>query len=521
MGQAGFRQGLRRDPPTVHQVIHAIRRLDRRGWAAVEPFAVECGTVANAVVSLFGGPEGIAHLAGARRGTLGRARAAWRLLAALLDRDAGEDEFMEAAACNAQFRALLDCAARRECYHGAAIFPLLEGDYAKLAAVRGRLAGSRSAPAEGLPMAAGDPESMRRETGQCGQPGTAAEAALGRQQTAAAARIAASVTALTGDGQMRRVCEMLVSSMPVEREAVGMLDPALAVRARVWNGTRAVMAAAGIAAARPACVAVPDWKVAAGVSGGILASRQGTRLAPDAHPSGASGVASADAVRLAPRRNTITPALADSRLDAFVRQAAAEARSPLAVPVLRLAVMAVMCSALARRHLERGRTASLERILVLREAALRVLARQPWTTVRYAPAARHGIAVSLCGKHAAEFAGAWRSEGWAEREWIWDNRGRLRGCGSCGYSEDPDADSLYEVALEIGGARFRWHVPHSLGRGWLPPRENLGRVVLAADAGEEFVLRQGNADGIADPAWTEARLRREIGILTGLFSKRA
>jgi hypothetical protein len=207
----------------------------------------------------------------------------------------------------------------------------------------------------------------------------------------------------------------------------------------------------------------------------------------------------------------------------MARDAARQVGSPIAVPLVKLAILATMCSRWAKRRQERKDFGGKEKFYALKDRALKVFAKQPWTRVRYVPGHRPRIDVDLCEDHRDDFREARRALDYDFWGWVEDNRRWIRKCPHCFYSEDRDHYALYDIELAIGDARFSWHVPYSLGREWLPPREGLEVVQRYDDPDDEpyegaFLFGRPVTER-EEILWPADRLVREIEAVLNLFEK--
>jgi hypothetical protein len=94
---------------------------------------------------------------------------------------------------------------------------------------------------------------------------------------------------------------------------------------------------------------------------------------------------------------------ARDEVEAMARDAARQVGSPIAVPLVKLPILAIMCSRWAKHCQERKDFDGKEKFYGLKDRALKVFAKQPWTTVRYLPGLTPRIDVQLCEDHRDEF----------------------------------------------------------------------------------------------------------------------
>lgn len=220
-------------------------------------------------------------------------------------------------------------------------------------------------------------------------------------------------------------------------------------------------------------------------------------------------------------RNEAIRTAARADLHERARDIARTVGDPSALAVVKLAMMAVMCSRWAKKFQEKGDSTRKNEFYGLKDRALRVLAVQRWARVSYVPAASPKISVDFCDHHRDEFRDARRYYGCSAVEWAMDNRKWLMKCPECDLSEDGDYYALYDIALEIGDAVFRFHVPFGIGEAYLPPRKDLPRLPPAeADFGEGMFRFGRPVDGEEEITWPAKRLAREIEAILVLFDDR-
>ena len=209
-----------------------------------------------------------------------------------------------------------------------------------------------------------------------------------------------------------------------------------------------------------------------------------------------------------------------SRVDALVREAAREAGSLVAVPVIKLGIMASLCSRWAKHHQERNDREGRAEFYALKDEALRIIAASEWASLSYRPAHEPKVTVDLCEDHRDDFRDCRRMHGGYLDFWDWvdHNRKSIRQCNDCSYDVDPDRYALYEIKLEVGPARFSWHVPYGLGRSWLPERSSLPSLPSSGFDDETGYMFGRPIHDDEAVLWPAPRLKKEMRALLDLFA---
>jgi hypothetical protein len=217
-------------------------------------------------------------------------------------------------------------------------------------------------------------------------------------------------------------------------------------------------------------------------------------------------------------RNDETRKAVRDNLDKMAREASLHVLSPIAVPLVKLAFLTTICSRWAKSRRDKGDPTGESEFYKLKDRALKVISRQPWSSVRFIPSEVPRLDVHLCEPHMSDFRDDRRAYQASFPEWIEDNVNVVRRCNGCSYREDRDYYALYEVRLAVGKAEFCWHIPYSLGREWLPGKKEIeSGPPRSGDDGIVLFGRPVNDHEII--VWKPKKLAEEMNVLLKLFSE--
>ncbi|MCZ7861687.1 hypothetical protein O9X98_09760 [Agrobacterium salinitolerans] len=215
-------------------------------------------------------------------------------------------------------------------------------------------------------------------------------------------------------------------------------------------------------------------------------------------------------------RNDATRKSVRDGIDKMAREASLHVLSPIAVPLIKLAILSTICSRWAKNRRDKGDRIGEAEFYELKDRGLKVIHGQPWTVVRFVPAGAPRYDVSLCELHRSDFRDDRREYQVSFPEWIADNVNQVRACRSCTYSEDHDFYALYELRMVIGTAEFCWHVPYSRGREWLPGKKDIEEAPPRADD-DGIVLFGRPVNDEEMIVWRPQRLKDEMEAILKLF----
>lgn len=218
-------------------------------------------------------------------------------------------------------------------------------------------------------------------------------------------------------------------------------------------------------------------------------------------------------------RNDATRKSVRDEIDRMAREAGIHALSPVAVPVVKLAILTTICSRWAKNRRDADDRAGEAEFYELKDRGLRIIHAQPWTAVRFVPAGAPRYDVSLCERHRSDFRDERRAYEASFPEWIDDNIGLIRKCQNCSCHEDYDYYALYELRMAIGRAEFCWHVPYERGSDWLPDKSELEKAPpRSGDEGFVMFGRPVNDEEMI--VWKPQKLKDEMETLLGLFEEK-
>lgn len=216
-------------------------------------------------------------------------------------------------------------------------------------------------------------------------------------------------------------------------------------------------------------------------------------------------------------RNDATRKSARAEIDKIAREASLDVLNPIAVPLVKLAILSTICSRWAKNRRDAGDQLGEAEFYDLKDRGLRTIHDQPWTVVRFVPGGTPRYEASLCERHRSDFRDERREYQVSFLEWLIDNVNIVRKCPNCSHHEDHDYYALYELKMVIGKAEFCWHIPYSRGRSWLPDKKEIEIAPPRSD--EDGIVMFGRAVNDEEIiVWKPQKIKEEMEVLLGLFS---
>lgn len=217
-------------------------------------------------------------------------------------------------------------------------------------------------------------------------------------------------------------------------------------------------------------------------------------------------------------RNDETRKSVRDSIDKMAREASLHVLSPVAVPLVKLAFLTTICSRWAKSRRDKGDRNGEAEFYDLKDRGLKVIYRQPWSTVQFIPSEVPRINAQLCERHRSDFRDDRRAYQSSFPEWIEDNAHVVRKCDACSYHEDRDYYGLYEIRMVVGKAEFCWHIPYSLGREWLPGKREIENAPARDNEDGIFLFgRPINDEEMI--VWKPEKLVEEMNTLLRLFAE--